>query len=73
MGKTEQLSRSNRIMLATGLVLVAFPLFGAILWLLQYSITPPILPPTAQPGFRMIAAIPIGILLIALSMRLNKK
>jgi hypothetical protein len=74
MGKTKHLSRPIAILLAIGLLLVAWPLFGAMLWLLQYSTTPPILPPIAgQPEFRMIAAIPIGILLIALSIWLNKK
>jgi hypothetical protein len=74
MGRTEHPSRLIAILLAIGLLLVAWPLFGAILWLLQYSTIPPILPPTpGQPGFRIIGAIPIGILLIALSMWLNKK
>jgi hypothetical protein len=74
MGKTEHLSRPIAILLATGLLLVAWPLFGAILWLLQYSTTPPILPPIpGQPGFRVMGAIPIGILLIALSLWLNSR
>jgi hypothetical protein len=74
MAKTQHLGISNRIMLATGLFLVVGPIFfGGIFWLLQYSTTPPILPPTpGQPGLRIMGAIPIGILLIALSMWLNK-
>jgi hypothetical protein len=73
MGRIQHLNKLNRILLATGLLLAVGPLFGAILWMLQYSTTPPVLPPTGQPGLGMIGAIPIGIFLIALSVWLNKK
>ncbi len=73
MGRVHHLTRSNRVILGTGLALIVMPLFGAIFSLLQDAGNPPVLPPIGQPWFVGMGAIPIGIILVALSIWLNKR
>jgi hypothetical protein len=73
MSRPQRSNWINRTLFVSGSLLLALPLASAIFFLLQNSAAPPILPPTGQTWHGSYGFIPFGIVIIALSVWLDRR